>query len=127
MPGSPEDPLGETPREGSAWPYDRNYYEAYRTGYGPIPYDRSHSHWLPFFASIADRIVSDIGPGTVLDVGCAKGFLVEALRDRGVEAFGIDVSGYAIGEVRSDVRSFCSVASATEPIPRRYDLIGCIE
>ena len=71
--------------------------------------------------------MADIAPRTVLDVGCAKGFLVEALRDRGVEAFGLDVSEYAIGEVRPDIRSFCRVASATDPLPRRYDLIVCIE
>src|SRR5262249_41812439 len=58
---------------------------------------------------------------------CAKGFLVEALRDRGIEAYGLDISAYAIGEVRSDVRTFCRVASATEPIGRRYDLVVCIE
>ena len=53
------------------------------------PYERS-PEWLEFFGRIADRIVADIGPRTVMDVGCAMGFLVEALRDRGVEAFGID-------------------------------------
>lgn len=32
----------------------------------------------------------------VLDIGCAKGFLVKHLRDNGVEAWGIDISPYAI-------------------------------
>jgi GT2 family glycosyltransferase/predicted nucleic acid-binding Zn-ribbon protein len=63
----------------------------------------------------------------VLDVGCAKGFLVEALRDRGVEAFGIDISEYAIGEVRPDLEPHCRVASAVEPFDEHYDLITCIE
>ena len=52
---------------------------------------------------------------------------MECLRDRGVEAFGVDISEYAIGEVRPDIRRFCRVASATEPLSRRYDLIVCIE
>ena len=60
---------------------------------------------MEFFGTIADQVVAEIKPRRVLDVGCAKGFLVEALRDRGVEAFGIDVSEYAIGEVRPDIRA----------------------
>jgi hypothetical protein len=52
---------------------------------------------------------------------------VEALRDRGVEAYGIDISNYAIGEVRRDIRPYCRVASATDPLLIDYDLIVCIE
>ncbi len=104
--------------------YDRRYFE---TALGPIPYDRGHAQWLDFFKTIAERIVAQIKPGRVLDVGCAKGFLVEALRDRGVEAFGIDISEYAIGEVREDIRPHCRVASAVEPLAGRYELITCIE
>ncbi len=42
--------------------------------------------------------MAEMGPKKVLDVGCAKGFLVEAVRPRGVEAFGNDISEYAMGE-----------------------------
>jgi 2-polyprenyl-3-methyl-5-hydroxy-6-metoxy-1,4-benzoquinol methylase len=104
--------------------YDQHYFQ---TALGPLPYDRAHSEWLDFFGTIADRIVADIRPRRVLDVGCAKGFLVEALRDRGVEAFGIDVSRYAIGEVRDDITPFCRIASVLDPIDDDYDLITCIE
>jgi 2-polyprenyl-3-methyl-5-hydroxy-6-metoxy-1,4-benzoquinol methylase len=81
---------------------------------------------LEFFGYIAERIVSDIGPASVLDVGCA-GILVESLRDRGVDAYGIDVSHYALENVRQDVKPYCANASVTEPLPRKYDLITCIE
>ena len=47
------------------------------------PYQRRSEWWLEFFGAIADRIISDIAPTTVLDAGCAMGFLVEALRARG--------------------------------------------
>jgi SAM-dependent methyltransferase len=105
-------------------PYDRHYFE---TALGPVPYDREHRQWLEFFGTVADHIVAEIKPRRVLDVGCAKGFLVEALRDRGVEAFGIDISAYAIGEVRPDIRPYCRVASAVDPFDDKYDLIVCIE
>jgi len=91
-----------------------------------VPYRRDE-HWLGFFGGIADRIVTDIRPGTVLDAGCAMGFLVEALRDRGVEAFGVDISEYAIEQVREDIREYCRVGSVTEPFADRFDLIVCFE
>lgn len=105
-------------------PYDAFYFAHY--GSNSQPYRRDDV-WLHFFASIADRIVGDIRPRTVLDAGCAMGFLVEALRDRGVDAVGVDVSGYAIQQVRPDIRAFCRVGSIVELLPRKYDLIVCIE
>ena len=103
--------------------YNREYY---RTHCGP-PYDRSNPHWAKFFGNIAEWIVREFRPTRALDVGCAKGFLVEALRDRGVEAWGFDISEYAISEVRADMRPFCRVASLDGAIQEEYDLITCIE
>ena len=90
------------------------------------PYERNE-HWLNFFAQVAEKIIRKINPRIVLDVGCAKGFLVEALRDRGVEAYGIDVSEYAISQVREDVKLYCRVASILDPLDMNYDLVTCIE
>ncbi|MGC9349623.1 MAG: class I SAM-dependent methyltransferase [Anaerolineae bacterium] len=90
------------------------------------PYRRDAS-WLAFFDGIAERIVEDLAPSTVLDAGCAFGFLVEALRRRGVEAYGIDISEYAISQVHPDVSPYCWVGSVTQPFPQRYDLIVSIE
>lgn len=104
--------------------------EYYHSGCGPIPYEEPE-HWVKFFGMIADRIVADIHPKTVMDAGCAMGYLVAALRDRGVEAYGVDISAYAISKVREDVRPFCKVGSLTEPLPAglpdRYDLVVTIE
>jgi len=105
--------------------YDERYYETYHSASG-VPYRREEP-WLSLFAGFAERIVQDIQPRMVLDVGCAKGFLVEALRDRGVDAFGLDISEYAISQCREDITPYCWVASAIDPFPRRYDLIVCIE
>jgi hypothetical protein len=106
----------------SAAIFDELYY---RCGCG-LPY-RREPRWLDFFSGVAEQIVRRLAPQTALDAGCAMGFLVEALRDRGVEAEGIDVSEYAISQVREDVKPFCRVGSLLEPFPRRYDLIVCIE
>src|SRR6476660_8383941 len=66
------------------------------------PYERNET-WSRFFGQVADAIVRELRPRTVLDVGCAMGFLVEELRIRGVEAWGIDVSEYAIANVHPSV------------------------
>src|SRR5947209_328636 len=107
--------------------YGRFYFTHYSVEHdGEHAYQRDEQ-WLGFFGQIADHIVKEIAPGTVLDAGCAMGFLVEALRDRGAKAFGLDLSEYAITSVREDIRPFCRVASITDPLPERYDLIVCIE
>ena len=103
--------------------YDEFYYAHYC---GDRAYSRD-AGWLHFFGSIAQEIVARISPRTVLDAGCAMGMVVEALRDRGVEAYGVDVSEYAIANARQDVRPYCRVGSILDPFPRRYDLIVCIE
>ena len=107
----------------STHPYDETYY---RVGCG-VPYERN-AHWLTFFARIADAIVREINPASVLDAGCAMGFLVEALRQRGVEAYGMDISEYAIAQVAEEIKPYCWVGDLTQPQPpRRYDLVICIE
>lgn len=106
--------------------YGADYFDSYGR-LGPVTYSRENPQWLEFFGRIADEIMRQLNPRTVLDVGCAKGFLVECLRDRGADAYGFDVSEYAIGHVRSDIKPYCWVASAAEPIEKTYDLITCIE
>ncbi len=103
-------------------PFDEYYFQH---GCGR-PYQRD-DEWLDFFGSIADRIVKDLQPKTVLDAGCALGFLVEGLRDRGVEAFGLDISEYAISNVHQSIKDYCELGSVADPFPKKYDVIVCIE
>jgi glycosyltransferase involved in cell wall biosynthesis len=111
--------------------YGREYFEEY--GRGPAsfqtaaPYRLGEPYWERYFGQIADLIKASHGPRTVLDAGCAIGFLVKALRERDVEAWGIDISEYAIRNAASEVRRCCSVASVTDELARDYDLVVCIE
>jgi SAM-dependent methyltransferase len=104
--------------------YGSNYFASHC---GPFPYDRSHPHWAQFFGRIADELVRLFRPRRVFDAGCAHGFLVEALWDRGVEAWGRDISEFAISQVRPDVRPYCSVGNLVDRIEGRFDLVVCIE
>lgn len=123
-PGDP--PVGaETPTDASpelAKLYGRWYYDTYT-----VPYDQESEHWKTFFGGIAARIVAELNPKTVLDAGCAKGFLVGALRDRGVDAEGFDISEYALSDVPPAAQGHVRVGSLTEPITGHYDLVTCIE
>ena len=57
------------------------------------------------FGFLATWVKNHFNPKRVLDVGCAKGFLVKAFKDLGIEAWGVDVSDYAISSAPDDVRS----------------------
>jgi SAM-dependent methyltransferase len=82
--------------------YGREYFDGERAyGYGGYRYD---GRWMP----IAQDIIQHFGlrPGDrVLDVGCAKGFLVKDLMRTmpGLEAFGLDISSYAVKNCETDV------------------------
>jgi O-antigen biosynthesis protein len=103
--------------------YDAEYY---RCGFGEEAYERN-THWPEFFARIAEELIRSLKPESVFDAGCAWGFLVEAFWDRGVEARGVDISEYAIRNVRLDMQPYCRVGSVSTPLDREYDLITCIE
>lgn len=103
------------------------YYYEHDCG---IPYERSEE-WLVYFDQLADHIVERLAPKQLLDAGCAFGLLVEKLRQRGVEAWGIDISEFAIGQVDESMRAYCAVGSLVDPLPEgfpeRFDLATCIE
>lgn len=112
--------------------YDPTVYDdAYYQGHCGTPYDRDYNNgmWLRFFSLIAKAIVNEYHPVRFLDVGCAKGFLVECLQDMGVDAYGFDISSVALGAVRDDVKSRCKVGSSNDgnSYDGHFDVIACIE
>lgn len=85
-------------------------------GYGGYRYD---GRWLPVARDIIDHFA--LKPGDrVLDVGCAKGFLVKDLLSEcpGLEVFGIDVSTYALTHCEPEVIGRLHRGSAVDlPFP----------
>jgi Methyltransferase domain len=90
------------------------------------PYEWASPHWRTFFTKVAEHLRAVTNPSTVLDVGCARGLLVQALCEQGVDAHGIDVSQHAIETAHPDVADRLSVGSA-EDITGSWDLITCVE
>lgn len=133
--GKPGDALPQlSPEAGHCDLYGASYYEGYQslrtgsaTGPTALAYRWGEPYWEAFFARIAKEIVDRLNPHNVLDAGCAMGFLVKALRDRGALAEGFDTSTWAIAQVPVELRQFCHVGSVTDELSRDFDLITCIE
>lgn len=79
-------------------------------------------------ARVIRRLLSGKAPGAVVDVGCAFGPFLDALRGEGLEGFGIDVSADAVAHVRrvlgipAVTGSFESIAR--EALPRRIAAVA---
>jgi ubiquinone/menaquinone biosynthesis C-methylase UbiE len=107
--------------------YGFEYFDGPRElGYGGYRYD---GRWVP----IAEDIVRHFGlkaGDRVLDVGCAKGFLVKDLMKvcPGLEAFGIDVSRYALMHCEPEVVGRLQLGSADDlPFPdKSFSAVLCI-
>ena len=77
--------------------------------------------WMPT-RSIPEAldIQSNFEFKTCVDYGCAKGFLVNALRIVGCDAWGEDISEYAVENCHPNVSDYVSL-----PNDKTYDLLIC--
>ena len=121
--------------------FDVEFFDGDReTGYGGFRYHEKF--WKPVVPDLADHFnLSE--KSSVLDVGCAKGFMLVDLQKAfpGINLRGIDISEYAIKNAHSEVRDVVSVASC-DALPfnddsfdviisittiHNLDYAGCIE
>jgi len=65
------------------------------------------------FIDKMDEFGIDIVGKKVLDVGCAYGFLVKYLVEKGVDAYGMDFSSYAISQVPPEIQGRIILGNAT--------------
>ena len=92
--------------------FGKEFFDGDRsTGYGGFNY------MARFWQPVIPAFVQHWGlteKSSLLDVGCAKGFMLYDLRAAlpGITVAGIDVSGYAIENGKPEVREFLSVADA---------------
>jgi len=101
--------------------YDREYFDA-RTRQS-LPYTREVIY--PLADRTAALLCRRNRPQRIADIGCAKGFLVEAFRALGVpSAFGVDISLHAVSEGGAAIRGRLLVADAQAGLPFRS---GCCD
>ena len=103
--------------------FDREFFDGSRdTGYGGYQYD---GRWI----AVAKRMVKYYGlkhMDRVLDVGCAKGFLVNDFVAMGIDAYGLDVSGYALANSFKSIGNRLMHRGALDIPDIRYKLIVSI-
>jgi ubiquinone/menaquinone biosynthesis C-methylase UbiE len=89
--------------------FGKEYFDGNRKfGYGGYFYD---CRWQTVAKDII-KFYSLKKGDKVLDVGCAKGFLVKDLLDKGIDAYGIDISKYAVKNCHKDVKDRISLGNA---------------
>jgi SAM-dependent methyltransferase len=107
--------------------FAREYFDGDRgQGYGGYRYD---GRWVPVAERIRDFYGLRAGDH-VLDIGCAKGFLLHDLRRAvpGLRVTGLDISGYALAHAMEDVHSGLVLGSA-DRLPfgdKSFDLVVSI-
>jgi len=107
--------------------FGQDYFDGDRRyGYGGFRYD---GRWRP----LAEKLITHYGlkPGQrVLDIGCAKGFLLHEFKTvmPQVEVAGLDISEYAIANAMPDVKPFLRAGNATDvPYPdKSFDVVPSI-
>jgi SAM-dependent methyltransferase len=107
--------------------YGEMYFDGPREyGYGGYRYD---GRWLP----VASDIIAHFGLKSgmrVLDVGCGKGFLVKDLIKvcPGLEAFGLDISYYALMNCEPEVIGRLHLGTAEKLVfpDRSFDCVLCL-
>jgi SAM-dependent methyltransferase len=98
--------------------YDKKYYE---DGIASGKSCYTNYRWIPELTiPMAYFTIKELGiqsTDTVLDVGCSKGYFVKALRLLDVDAYGIDISPYAIEHADVEIKNYCKLTSDNDPIP----------
>jgi len=112
--------------------YENNYGSDYYESHLGVEGYFHDEGIIKFNHAVAENLVKQLHPATVLDVGCACGHLMSAFRDNGSEAYGIDSSSFALENVRDEHRQFVSRAALPDIVlpdsfPKKYDLVSCIE
>ncbi len=99
--------------------YDsRAYFEAV---------DKDFGERIRYFGLLATALVQRFHPRSALDVGCERGFIVNALRETGIEAVGIDISRYALVRGVGKSRGYlCEALADSHSLPFKdgsFDLV----
>jgi SAM-dependent methyltransferase len=86
------------------------YFDEPGVCYGTYKYD---GRWIPVVRDMIEHF--DLKPGAkILDVGCAKGHTVYDFIGEGMNAFGIDISTYAIENCMPQVKDRVRIANAKD-------------
>tara|TARA_B110000027_G_C16113777_1_gene299124 strand:+ start:2149 stop:2796 length:648 start_codon:yes stop_codon:yes gene_type:complete len=91
--------------------FGKDYFDGSRKyGYGGYHYD---GRWKKVVYDLINYY--KLKPGDkVLDIGCAKGYLVKDFLDKKIDAYGLDISQYAIDKCHPKVRGRLYLGNASK-------------
>ena len=95
-----------------AMKFGKEFFDGSRNhGYGGFSYNSR------FWTNVAPDFIQhwQLEQGnSLLDIGCAKGFMLYDLKEYlpNLDVYGVDISEYAINNAKEEVRDFCQVANA---------------
>jgi len=82
-------------------------------------------HWMPELTiRMAYFMAKDLPieeGAKILDFGCAKGYLVRAFRFLNFDAYGVDISDYAISKTEKDAVKYCKLIKHNSDIRKIFD------
>ena len=103
--------------------FGKEYFDGDRIyGYGGYKYD---GRWIPVAKKIIEKYNLNSN-SKVLDIGCAKGFLLNDLKKlcKGIKVYGLEVSEYAISKAPKTVKDDINIGNATN-LPFEDNFFDC--
>jgi SAM-dependent methyltransferase len=122
--------------------YEAHYDDAYFTGQktykaadGSTQLYHGPSLTWDGFEAVAEALRLVLGGRTLLDIGCSAGDLARRLQKRGFDAYGCDISNYAVAHAVPEMKGKLAVADITQRpehldafhggshLPDQYDVV----
>ena len=107
--------------------YDKEYFTPGKKSSYALPYTWENEKNERLI--MAYNLKKILNPLKVLDVGCAKGFLVKAFLKNGVDAYGCDISNWAVENCEPETKGKLLVCDIKKGLPygdNSFDLITCL-
>ena len=77
-----------------------------------------------WFTRLLAEAIEERDPGSALEIGCGSGYWLAWLRDRGVDAIGVDISAEMCSQARAKGLTALHADASALPLPSKsYDLI----
>jgi len=87
---------------------------------------RSRERFRPDYRRLAASLLARLDFDSVLDIGCANGFLLEAFQAAGKRVAGVELSPAAVAVLPESLRPHITIGDFSAA-SGRWDLVSCVE
>ena len=109
--------------------YNEKYYKGDYRNLGYIDYKRDREILRKNFELRINAAVDSNSEGNWLDIGCALGFLLEIVKEKGFNAYGLDINRYAVKYCKSNGLNnvICGDSTIEAFGPKKFDYISLFD